>query len=384
FVSLGDWRQVCPVDTDHHLTRRRFTEDRHAFATTAYHTTLLSSPLWCNFRVLHLTENVRQENDAEFHRTLLRIGNGSLGPDVPLSDLRVPMTTDFDEALKWLYEAPSLSETAHFVPYSPHTAAKRAYICPFNSDVDTVNEWCTTRICGIWKVNPIIVKAVDSEVEVRDKDQTEAVRVQPPSADDLLEAHILRGDQNMLRVELDAAEQNDVPVHNFAPDLRAAEESDTIPADFYASEFMKRQYFDGVPQAELLLAPRMVVILLRNIDASRGLMNGVRLEVVRIRRGYVIVKHIGDHKEHVIPKIKFDVTVGVDKLHFNRLQVPLRLAYSCTIHKSQAATLDRAVVDLREGVFDHGQLYVALSRVRSARDVLLLIRPDQEYVLNIV
>ncbi|MDA1280913.1 MAG: ATP-binding domain-containing protein [Chloroflexi bacterium] len=46
-------------------------------------------------------------------------------------------------------------------------------------------------------------------------------------------------------------------------------------------------------------------------------------------------------------------------------QFPLKLAWAITIHRSQGMTFDRIIVDLDRGTFDHGQLYVALSRSRS-------------------
>ena len=43
-------------------------------------------------------------------------------------------------------------------------------------------------------------------------------------------------------------------------------------------------------------------------------------------------------------------------------QFPLKLAYAITIHKSQRLTLEKVIIDSSDGMFAHGQLYVALSR----------------------
>ena len=47
------------------------------------------------------------------------------------------------------------------------------------------------------------------------------------------------------------------------------------------------------------------------------------------------------------------------------MQYPLMLAWAMTIHKSQGQTFSNLFIDLGNGIFENGQLYVALSRIKT-------------------
>lgn len=73
----------------------------------------------------------------------------------------------------------------------------------------------------------------------------------------------------------------------------------------------------------------------------------------------------------VVPIVPFKATFDNGGKTMSRTQVPIRLAWAVTIHKSQGLTLDRAKIGLGKREFANGLTFVALSRVRSL-DALML------------
>jgi ATP-dependent DNA helicase PIF1 len=63
-------------------------------------------------------------------------------------------------------------------------------------------------------------------------------------------------------------------------------------------------------------------------------------------------------------------------------QVPLILAWALTIHKSQGATLDAAEIDIGSCIFECGQTYVALSRVKSLDGLYLTSFDEKKICIN--
>ena len=128
------------------------------------------------------------------------------------------------------------------------------------------------------------------------------------------------------------------------------------------------QFIAGSPCVETLkLKVGAIVMCVVNLDIDQGIVNGSQGKVKEFQLGLPVVEFTNGHvckipchfwQSHVLPCI----AVG---------QIPLVLSWATTIHKSQGMTLSRAEMDLGNQVFECGQMYVALSRVKSLQGLYL-------------
>ena len=137
-------------------------------------------------------------------------------------------------------------------------------------------------------------------------------------------------------------------------------------------------------QEILILKPGAQVMILRN-DAQRRYANGSIGLVKELTKDRVLVDLTdpleGESTEVWIEKEEWtSYRYSLDASEKGRIkteiagvfrQIPIRLAWAITIHKSQGQTFNKVCIDMGYGSFAHGQSYVALSRSSNIENLIL-------------
>jgi len=120
---------------------------------------------------------------------------------------------------------------------------------------------------------------------------------------------------------------------------------------------------------DLHLKEGAIVIFIKN-NPSKGYINGTLGKVVRFTDDSNPVVRTFDGREIITSTAAWQLEEG-ERIIAEIAQIPLRLAWAITVHKSQGMSLDAAEIDLSKS-FAHGMGYVALSRVKSLDGITLL------------
>lgn len=122
-----------------------------------------------------------------------------------------------------------------------------------------------------------------------------------------------------------------------------------------------------------------VMFIKNDSSPEKRYFNGKIGKIVQFEEDQIIVRCPDDEfnittEQETWENIKYSINEETkeisEKINGSFSQIPLRLAWAITIHKSQGLTFDKAIIDAAAS-FAHGQTYVALSRCKTLEGIVL-------------
>lgn len=273
-----------------------------------------SSPLWRHFKVMKLSTNMRSKGQDEFNEWLLKIGDGKLSSgDDNLADDNVNIPLTFVEDKNIISAIYGSSINEHDV----EGLSMKIIVTCKNKDALALNN----KIIDLLPTNVKIYKSADSII-------------------------------------------TDNPENH----------------NTYPIEFLNAQTPSGMPPHILHLKSGGLIMLIRNLNAKKGLCNGTRLIVKELYTNFIKAEILtGTRKGDVVflPRINIAPTDTDLPFTLKRRQFPIIPAFVITINKAQGQSFNNVGIYLKEPVFSHGQLYVALTRTRYKENLKIYIQDGE-------
>ncbi|XP_058752595.1 uncharacterized protein LOC131625781 [Vicia villosa] len=314
----GDFRKILPV-----VPRAGRSDIVHASISSSY--------VWDYFQVLTLTKNMRLQQGrdstsahelAEFSKWILDVRDGKIcEPNDGLVEIEIPpelLITNFDDPIRAIVDNtyPNLLEKFQDVEFLQGKVILASTI----EVVDKINNYVLDLLPGEEKE----FLSFDS-IDRTDTSYNEAYEVLTP-------------------------------------------------------EFLSKLRTSGLPNHKIKLKVGTPIMLMRNLDQADGLSNGTRLIVTRFANHIIEAKIMsGKNIGNIfyIPRMSMSPSDSPWPFKLIRRQFPIIVSYAMTINKSQGQSLDSVGLYLPTPVFSHGQLYVAISRVKTKSGLKILIH-DKE------
>jgi ATP-dependent exoDNAse (exonuclease V) alpha subunit len=140
---------------------------------------------------------------------------------------------------------------------------------------------------------------------------------------------------------------------------------------------------------ELTLAIGSQVVFKQNIDEK--VANGTRGTVIEFvenpdideRKNVPVlpVVKLLDNSTRIVEFLKFEYSIEYE-FSITKHQIPLKLAWAASIHSSQGSTLELVEADVGDDIFEYGQAYVVLSRVKTLEGLSLKSFNKNKIVAN--
>ena len=192
----------------------------------------------------------------------------------------------------------------------------------------------------------------------------------------------------------DAAEVNQILINKLAGEETVYKSADSLlikkksqdDGDIsnelkFPPEYLNSISLPSLPPHRLVLKPGTPVMLMRNLDPHNGHVNSARYIVKGLHKHLIHLElATGMHKgkDLVLPRIYFNPK-GTCFQFMQRKQFPIKPCFTFTSNKSQGQNLEKNGIYLKREFFGHGQLYVAMSRVGSFKNLKVFKAPSNEH-----